>query len=203
MGVSHWDVKGECLHQWSHPSRARDFCVTPDGTQPIVANVERELIFYDLQSDNVVCLPLEAKPTSVVASQDRKTILVDLASGEVQLIDIETKAVVRSFRGQHAGTFVITSIFFGPEESLIVSGSEDGRVYIWDRNNGALLDILEGHGFGCVDSISVNPANPDMLVSTGDDCTSRVWSRQQSGDTEDWSDVEMVPIDGLGGYFVN
>jgi WD40 repeat protein len=70
-------------------------------------------------------------------------------------------------------------MFLGQDESRIVSGSEDSRIYIWDRDSGALVDILEGHESGCVNSISVNPANPDMFVSTGDDRTCRVWIRHE------------------------
>ncbi|PYH97043.1 hypothetical protein BO71DRAFT_148833 [Aspergillus ellipticus CBS 707.79] len=84
------------------------------------------------------------------------------------------------FRGHHREHYVINSDLLGVQESLIVNSSKDSRIYIWDRANGALLDILDELESGCVNSISVNPAGPNMFVSTGDDKTTRVWIVQQS-----------------------
>jgi len=43
-----------------------------------------------------------------------------------------------------------------------------------------LVDILEEHGEGYVNSISTNPVNPNMLISTGDDQTVRMWELKVS-----------------------
>lgn len=45
----------------------------------------------------------------------------------------------------------------------------DSKVYIWHKENGALVESLDGHSKGCVNSISWNPADPTMFASAGDD----------------------------------
>lgn len=74
--------------------------------------------------DEEYCLPLRSKVTSVSVSKDSKYILINMAEGQIQLVDLETTEVVRRFRGQKQGEFVIRSGFGGAAENFVVSGSE-------------------------------------------------------------------------------
>jgi WD40 repeat protein len=47
----------------------------------------------------------------------------------VKVWDSQTGALVRSFRG-HTG--VVTTVAFSPDGQLLVSGSRDGTVKVWD-----------------------------------------------------------------------
>ena len=40
---------------------------------------------------------------------------------------------------------IIKCSFGGVNENLVVSGSEDACIYIWNRDKGDLLSKLEGH----------------------------------------------------------
>jgi WD repeat-containing protein 26 len=51
----------------------------------------------------------------------------------------------------------------------------DGNVYVWHRDTGTLLEVLEGHGQGSVNSVAWNPRNERMFASCGDDCSIRIW----------------------------
>lgn len=53
----------------------------------------------------------------------------------------------------------------------------DSQIYIWHRENGALVEVLEGHTKGCVNAISWNPKNPSMFASAGDDCVVRMYGQ--------------------------
>ncbi|KAF2022189.1 WD40 repeat-like protein [Aaosphaeria arxii CBS 175.79] len=64
--------------------------------------------------------------------------------------------------------------FFGLEDEYVVSGSDSGHVFIWDRKTGQLLNILEGDG-EVVNVVQGHPYEPTMAVS-GIDHTIKIFS---------------------------
>ncbi|KAL9618234.1 MAG: hypothetical protein Q9204_008421 [Flavoplaca sp. TL-2023a] len=93
-----------------------------------------------------------------------------MANSEIQLIKIDNAEIVKRYMGQQQGEFVIRSTFGGADQNLVLSGSEDAKVYIWHKENGTLIETLEGHHSpGCVNVIAWNPTDPCMFASGGDD----------------------------------
>ncbi|OQD79812.1 hypothetical protein PENANT_c043G08755 [Penicillium antarcticum] len=168
--LRHWSMRGQPLHSWKGGFRVQDCAISADGRRLVAADTEAKIHVYNfITYEEEYSLPLPSKPTSVAISQDSLHVLINLAEGEIQLVNMETTALVRQFRGQKQGEFVIRSTFGGAAENFIVSGSEDSKVYIWHKENGNLVETLEGHEKGCVNSISWNPRDPGMFASAGDD----------------------------------
>ncbi|KAJ5669863.1 hypothetical protein N7462_010933, partial [Penicillium macrosclerotiorum] len=179
-GLCLWSMRGTSLHTWKGGFRVYDCAVSPDGRRLVAADTDSKLHVFDFQTrEEDYCLSLPSKPTSVAISKDSKFVLVNLAEGEIQLIDLDTTTVARRFRGHKQGGYVIRSIFGGAGENFVVSGSEDSRIYIWHKENGTLVETLEGHMKGCVNSISWNPEIPTMFASAGDDKAVRIWTPGQ------------------------
>ena len=131
-------------------------------------------------------LRLKTKLTCVRISRDSKYMLINMVDNELQLIDIGSAEIVRRFLGQKQGKFIIRGSFGGADENLIISGSEgngtsrfdswsglircsDGCIYIWHRENGTLIETLEGHPGGCANAVAWNPTDSCMFASGGDD----------------------------------
>ncbi|OJJ49020.1 hypothetical protein ASPZODRAFT_1378316 [Penicilliopsis zonata CBS 506.65] len=180
-----WSMRGQALYMWPGGFRVEDLAITPDGRRLIAKDVDPKLHVYNfLTHEEEYCLSLRSKPTSVTVSQDSRHMLVNLADGQIQLIDIETTDVVRRFRGQAQGEFIIRSKFGGAAENFVISGSEDSCIYVWHKENGTLVEKLEGHTTGrrktgCVNAISWNPTNPGMFASAGDDGLVKIWTRER------------------------
>lgn len=133
--------------------------------------------------------------TCVSISRDSKYMLISMANSEIRLIEIETADIIRRFLGHSQNKFIIRSSFGGADENLVVSGSEgirpllrvlicslvltvspDAKVYIWHKENGTLIETLEGHDpledddeNGAVNAVKWNPTDPGMFASCGDD----------------------------------
>ncbi|KAM0717332.1 hypothetical protein Q7P37_007184 [Cladosporium fusiforme] len=64
--------------------------------------------------------------------------------------------------------------FFGLDDEYVVSGSDDGNLFIWDRKTSQLINILEGDG----EVVNVVQGHPfeTMLAASGIDHTIKIFS---------------------------
>lgn len=129
--------------------------------------------------------------SSVSISQDSCSLLVLTNEGDARLIDLDSRETIRIFRsGDKESKNVIKAAFGGANESFVITGSESkfefwsshstntnvigGAIYIWHKENGKLIEKLDGHDKGCCSAVSWNPANPCMFASAGDDAKVRM-----------------------------
>ncbi|KAH9066471.1 WD40 repeat-like protein [Lactarius vividus] len=150
---------------------------TPNGAR----TQEHLMIVYDLTTKQPeLSVSLGGQLTSVKISSDSQYALVNHAPDEIHLWDLFTGRLARKYTGQRQGRHIIRSCFGGVDGNFVVSGSEDGNVYIWHRDRAILLDVLTGHGSGSVNSVAWNPRNAQMFASCSDDFTIRLWEPSSS-----------------------
>jgi len=159
---------------------SREASKTNTNTDPAVPRDDTPrsvILVYDLRTQQPRQLTeMSGELTSVSVSSDSRFALVNHAEKgqpELQLWDLESGQVVRNFTGQKQGTYVIRSCF-GGNDTLVLSGSEDGKVYVWNRE-GTLLAVLSGHGSGAVNTVASSPQQPTVFASCSDDNTIRIW----------------------------
>ena len=58
--------------------------------------------------------------------------------------------------------------------AVILVAPIDGNVYIWNKEQAKLIEVLPGHS-GTVNSVTWNPMNAQMFASASDDCTIRMY----------------------------
>lgn len=89
-----------------------------------------------------------------------------------RLWDVRMLRPIRKFKGhQNTSKNFIQSRFAG--DSLIVGGSEDGVIHIWDSGNGDLVQKLRGHD-GVVYNTTWN-AHQSLFASCSDDHLVKTW----------------------------
>ncbi|RKP04910.1 hypothetical protein THASP1DRAFT_26523 [Thamnocephalis sphaerospora] len=64
--------------------------------------------------------------------------------------------------------------FYGPRDEFIVSGSDDGNLFFWEKETGKLVQILKGDS-DVVNVIEGHPFEPTAAVS-GIDSTIKIFS---------------------------
>ncbi|KDQ07069.1 hypothetical protein BOTBODRAFT_120606 [Botryobasidium botryosum FD-172 SS1] len=158
----------------------------PNGTSSNPSTLTKRIVIYDMHTkQEEASIPQSGELTSVQISSDSQYALINRSVDEVHLWDLNSKRMVRRYMGHQQFRHVIRSCFGGANESFIVSGSEDGKVYIWHRDSCALLEALPGHGQGSVNTVAWNPQDEGMFASCSDDCTIRIWEALPPGYTRD------------------
>jgi WD40 repeat protein len=170
-----WNIYGHCLYTIdSH--RIYDMAVKSDGSQLIVASDLKKIHVYDLATKSELYTIQEHESiTSFKISKDDRYILCNVHNSGARLWDLETRDRVQTFTGQKQKRFVIRSCFGGNNQSFIISGSEDGQVYVWHRNKSVLMYSLPGHTES-VNCVAWNHQNDSMFASASDDNTIRIWN---------------------------
>ncbi|KAJ6502265.1 WD40 repeat-like protein [Mycena sanguinolenta] len=135
----------------------------------------RFLVFDIATRKNELSILFEGELTSLSVSTNSQYALVSRSPDDIQLWDLNLGRLVRKYTGQRQSKDIIRSCFGGLDSNFVVSGSEDSNVYVWNRDTGVLLEVLEGHGEGSVNSVAWNPRNERMFASCSDDHTIRIW----------------------------
>ena len=89
-----------------------------------------------------------------------------------RLFDVRTIRPIQRFKGHQNTSKNFVKCSFAVGDSLIVGGSEDGIIYIWDAT-GNCVQTLRGHD-GAVYSASFN-AKQSLFVSGSDDNSVKTW----------------------------
>lgn len=173
----------KCLNCWVFRKAVQDIGITSCG----------KYVAVSLSDKTVRVLPLNFDPrkdcdefhqlvfeesdivTSLCVSSLRPQFLVSVSEDRpvIRLWDISTGRVLQRYRGHQQGHFVLKASFGGRDENFVVSGSEDSRIFIWNRLYGSLVVTLSGHS-STVNSVHW-PAGMDWMASASDDHRILVW----------------------------
>jgi autophagy-related protein 16-1 len=92
--------------------------------------------------------------TSVSLAPDRKTVLTCSRDNTLKFVDLRMNQTLQTF--QHPGYRTETNwgrACISPDGSMVVGGSSNGDLYIWDALSGSIKTVLEHHqrAINCVD----------------------------------------------------
>ncbi|KAI8855164.1 WD40-repeat-containing domain protein [Chytridium lagenaria] len=179
-----WNIHGDVLFKWN--VRATDLSVSLDGKSLYVISERRIRIFSLATKEEIDCIEESKSITSLHTAKDMRHILVNVLEvwflsiyavysykQEIHLWNVDEKELVRKYTGHKQERFVIRSCFGGMHQNFVLTGSEDAKIYVWHREQGTLLEVLEGH-IGCVNGISWN-AQRNIFASASDDHSIRIW----------------------------
>ena len=150
-----------------------------DGT------VKRFELGQDGQITSTVPLPIDlagnSRATSVAIAPDRTRIAVGTSSGEIILVGEETQTTLNGHQS------LISDLQFSAD-GLLVSGSHDRTVRVWDANDGQQLTMRKAcWHISPVRQVAVS-GTADLLklaVATADDTSGRIelWQLKRSSDS--------------------
>lgn len=176
-GIYMWDCDGNEIKAWKgmRMPKVLDLAVTADGERLISILSDKEIRILNLATNAERVISEKHSITSLSTSRDSKFLIVNLNSQEIHVWDIAGKGSEPfQYTGHMQQKYVIRSCFGGLNSMFIASGSEDSKVYIWNRRCSYPIEVLSGH-LKTVNCVSWNPRKPQMLASASDDQTIRIW----------------------------
>ncbi|KAK0396503.1 hypothetical protein QR680_001743 [Steinernema hermaphroditum] len=156
--------------------RIRSIHCMKDGRTILAADTHNRIRSYSLDTNDETTVIQEFK-TIICFTLDKSEsyCLVTAKAEGLRLWNLTTRQFIRSFFGSVHGEYVIFATFGGDEEHFIATGSEDNKIVIWNREREQPIRFLSGHT-GTVNAVSWNPRYHDMLASSSDDGTIRIWT---------------------------
>lgn len=64
--------------------------------------------------------------------------------------------------------------FFGPQSEFVVSGSDCGNIFFWDKQSEIIVNWLKGDDAGVVNCLEPHPEFP-ILATSGLDHDAKIW----------------------------
>ncbi|EYU42859.1 hypothetical protein MIMGU_mgv1a005363mg [Erythranthe guttata] len=181
-----WSLEGREIGCWKGDKTTleADMAITGDGREVITTcNQDRILLFNWKRGTSRFITEMGRTIISFCLSEDSKYLLLSLLNQELHLWSIEVPPkLVKVYKAHRPPSYSVRACFGGPRQMLIVCGSVDSQVYIWDRETEGLIGTLAGHTKR-VNCVSCHPVDPYMLASGSDDNTIRIWGNT-NGDEE-------------------
>lgn len=154
-------------------SPVKKFCPHPLVPQPPPVTDKRKRAPYH-QKANVSC---------AVFSHDGSQILASYNDDDIYLFDAshsDGADSVKRYQGHRNNATVKGVNFYGPRSEYVVSGSDCGHVFIWDKETEQVVQFLPGDEGGVVNVLEPHPYLP-YLATSGLDHDVKLWSPIKDG----------------------
>ncbi|XP_017127908.2 DDB1- and CUL4-associated factor 8 [Drosophila elegans] len=196
--VKHFDLRTSnaattllrCVyHDANERSRVRLFSIAhhPFAPEFCVSGSDDTLRVYDKRK---LTKPLhEMTPTAVeqhkiaqitcaVYNHSGSEILASFSDAGIYLFDsrnYKDGEFLHCYEG-HINSRTIKGVnFFGPKSEYIVSGSDCGNIFFWDKNTEAIVNFMKGDHAGVVNCLEPHPWMP-VLATSGLEHDVKIWT---------------------------
>lgn len=177
---------------------------SPNGTLLAVGMVAGEIQLWDTttRTKQTDFPGASGTPQSMAFSPDGKTLAVSVGRG-ISLWDIAGRQLRSRLEGH---TDTVNVVEFSQDSALLVSGSEDMTVRLWNPGSGETLQILKGH-LNEIHGVAISPDGTQIASCSGDFLNSNpgeimVWDAKTASQlktikTDQSNDVEYSPDGSL------
>lgn len=171
-----WDFnKNKCLHTIrEHTSNVWGISFSPDGQLFASGSYDKTIKIWRL--DQKICIyTLKGYDDQIgtVTFNSEGSLLATAGESVVEIWDVASGNCLYVLEEEeHKGR--IKSVAFSPDNQLLVAGSTDKTIKIWDLHNRQLIRKLIGHDASVV-SVAVSP-DGEKIVSSACEGTIRIWN---------------------------
>ena len=152
-----------------------NICITPDNSGFYARdNSGRSIKFSDLKTSREI-IKTTIKINAISLSSDGRFLAGTGDNGSLYIWDVNNNFSAKEVTG--ISTSPLTSVEFGPDGRLLVTGDAVGVVKLYDTSAGMVIRTLSGHTSG-IESIRYNHAGSFMATASKDK-TVRLWNMRE------------------------
>eukprot|EP01130_Rhizamoeba_saxonica_P017056 TRINITY_DN8098_c0_g1_i1.p1 TRINITY_DN8098_c0_g1~~TRINITY_DN8098_c0_g1_i1.p1 ORF type:complete len:2262 (-),score=513.74 TRINITY_DN8098_c0_g1_i1:41-6826(-) len=159
-----------------HKKSVQSVSYAPDGKHLVTGSLDRSVLLWDAQA---------RKPITPLSKHSKPVTYVDYSKDGNQLLSASEDGTVRVWKanlGQKRNTIKVSngymnSVNFHPNDSnIIVTGSSECKVILWNVRSGLETMILEGH-IRPVTYVEFSPRGTE-IASASEDGTVIIWNAE-------------------------
>lgn len=161
-----------------HPLKTQEFCVS--GRDDVVRVYDQRksneplATYHPFKRNQSEYAGLHV--TCAVYNHDGSEILASYNDADIYLFDVNAPPgnFIHQYQGHRNGATIKGVNFFGPKSEFIVSGSDCGNVYFWEKNTEAIVQWMLADDNGVVNCLEPHPQLP-FICTSGLDWDVKVW----------------------------
>ncbi|XP_003924225.1 DDB1- and CUL4-associated factor 8-like protein 2 [Saimiri boliviensis] len=116
--------------------------------------------------------------TCTVYSHDGTELLASYNDEDIYLFNSSHSngaQYAKRFKGHRNNTTVKGVNFYGPRSEFVVSGSDCGHIFFWEKSSCQIIQLLKGDAEGTINCLEPHPYLP-MLATSGLDHDVKIWT---------------------------
>lgn len=128
----------------------------------------------------------KANITCLVYSHDGSELLASYNDEDIYLFDSahsDGAQYTRRYKGHRNNATVKGVNFYGPKSEFVVSGSDCGHIFLWEKSSCQIVQFMEGDKGGVVNCLEPHPHLP-VLATSGLDHDVKIWAPTAEAPTE-------------------
>ncbi|KAF9951496.1 WD repeat-containing protein 83 [Mortierella alpina] len=147
------------------------------GSDLLAGCVDGSIRIYDIRMGSLITDQIFEPITSVSFSKDGNCILASSLDNTVRLMDRANGQLLNAYKGHKNSQYKIRSCLSN-SDAHVLSGSEDGKIYVWDLIEGDVVYRIDAHS-KIVSAIAYHPTQ-DRMCSASVDGSIKTWSAQRA-----------------------
>jgi len=130
---------------------------------------------FDIRMGEILVDNMKQAIGDIALSNDKKCILASCFDSKIRMVSREDGEILNEYTGHKTESYV-TGCRFSWDDSLILSGSEDGIIYIYDVLTGKPKLRLKNH-LRAISALDMAPKK-DTFASASFDGTVTIWTKK-------------------------
>lgn len=143
-------------------------------------------VFKKFSPHHLVNFGCKAAITSLVYSHDGRELLASYNDEDIYLFnasDEDGAQYMKRYKGHRNNSTVKGVNFYGPRSQFVMSGSDCGNIFLWEKSSCQIVQFMKGDRAGTVNSLEPHPYLP-MMATSGLDHDVKIWAPTGKAATE-------------------